>query len=161
MRINEEEFIERVQTQGPLPDRESARRTIVATLEVLGERLFPQEAQFVGEELPPTAARALRANPAGSSFDRDEFFRRVAEHEGAPLGFSVEHAEVVCTTLADALTSATLERLHKEIPDFRPLLQPPEPVDSPEPLPHLHRMGHTLADGRPGSTRPLSEAGKG
>lgn len=158
MRVNEKQFIERVRNKAPLPDDESARRAIVATLEVLSERLYDGEAKFVAEELPDFAAEAIRSNPAGRSFGREEFFWRVAEHVGAPVGFSLEHAEVVCNALGDALPSATLERLQRDIPDLAPLFEAPEHGRPPERVDDRARPGNTLASGAPGSRLPISMA---
>ncbi|MCC6752278.1 MAG: DUF2267 domain-containing protein [Deltaproteobacteria bacterium] len=151
-----EGFIERVQERSGVASPEEAERIAQITLEVLGERLKETELRLVASRLPEPLAEALRRGRPAGSFDAVELYRRIGERERVPLGFAVEHAAAVCRVLAETLDPDTCLRLqlHVPLPESRVA----------EVLPERHRRvtppgrGHTLADGRPGSRRPLSEA---
>ncbi len=158
MTMSEDQFITRICQLGPFADRKQAREAASATLSVLGKRLMADEAHFVGQELPLFAADRLHQHARGADFSKQEFFRMLSESEKAPLGFSIEHAEAVCRVVAEALASPTLERLQRHLPDLADLFDLPEPsTNVPEPSAH-YQQGSTLADGVPGSRRPLSTA---
>jgi len=98
----------------------------------------------------------------------EDFYHRVAVAEDVEPGFGREHAQAVCTALAGELEEGTLTRLRRALPEgLAALLTParhrgPPPAPDTRPQDGLERArrgaGDTLAAGRPGSTRPISES---
>ena len=76
-------------------------------------------------------------------------------------GRAVELTSAVCASLARHLDGDVRARLHRDLPtDLAALFD----AGSPAPrhlAPQGQRTGHTLADGRPGSSHPLSESRTG
>lgn len=156
-----EEFVARVQELAGFTNGDEADRAIRATLATLAERLVDTEMHALAIELPPPLAEALSRGVYGGDFDLSELYDRVSRREGVALPFGVEHAQVVCRVLAEALSHDALTRLHKELsPPLAELFCVPPRPPLPEPVLHLppSEPGHTLADGRPGSRHPLSES---
>jgi uncharacterized protein (DUF2267 family) len=131
--ITEERLLTRVLELGPVESPERARAAIQASLEVLGERLYDEEAKMIARELPAGIAGSLRARPHQSVFGLAEFYDRVARREETRPGFAAEHAQIVCRTLSEMLSKPTLRRLRKHLPEFSELFAVPEAPPSPEP----------------------------
>jgi uncharacterized protein (DUF2267 family) len=152
------EFLAEVTRLGGFTRRSEAKRAAVATLSVLGERLAGSEARHLAEELPPELGRVLRRTSHDCDFDLREFYERVARREKVGLGFGVEHAQVVCEVIAKTIPEGAVERLRKQLPEGMGFL-----FTIRDRRPHLGASprargeGDTLASGRPGSRRPLSE----
>jgi hypothetical protein len=74
-----------------------------------------------------------------------------------PLAVAVEHAVVVCRAIGGTLSEQAHARLERALsPELVALFTPHEAPPPPE---HpLAGAGHRLADGRPGSRHPISEA---
>jgi hypothetical protein len=125
----------------------------------LGQVLYEDEARKLAEELPPVAAKPLLSDNRGLPLSVDEFFTRVAWADPSRSGDAIEHAEVVCRVLGEALPPPSLRRLVQIAPRlaglFAHLELPPEAARGP-----MHEVAtpRTLAEGRPGSRRPLSTA---
>lgn len=159
--MRHEEFVARVQELTGFTSREDADRLIRATLATLSERLIDTEVHALAIELPPPLAEALSRGACGDDFDLPEFYDRISRREGVALSFGVEHAQVVCRVLAEALSNDALTRLHKELsPPLAELFRVPPRPPLPEPVLHFppNEPGHTLASARPGSSHALSEA---
>ncbi len=143
---------------------EGAERAIVATLGVLAERLLEIDAHALASRLPPAWARVF-ARGGDREFDLDGFYDRVSEREGVGRVQALEHAQVVCQVLAGSLDEIGRQHLVLHLPEAWRQLFAPRPVGAPEH--ELHGAsrrhvpagaGRTLATGRPGAHRPLSEA---
>jgi uncharacterized protein (DUF2267 family) len=155
--MSHDELIEEVAAHAGVSRTEGAR-AIAALLATLAERLSAAESAALADALPDTLAAPLHSGCYEGTFDRDELIARVARREGVGLTFALEHAQSVGRVLAEALPPSLLERLRRALPpDIAALLAPP-PVEA-EPPPRTP-YGHTLADGRPGSRHPLSEAAR-
>jgi uncharacterized protein (DUF2267 family) len=127
-------------------------------LGVLGERLRRSDVEALGEDLPDRLAEALRGPVHGQDFDLAEFHARVARREEVRSGFAAEHTGVVCQVLAESLSPATLRRLRDALPEAMGALFTPREPAEPFEYVHLDPSRRTLAEGRPGSRHPLSEA---
>jgi uncharacterized protein (DUF2267 family) len=150
-------FVGRVRELGALADDHGAEVAIVATLGALSDALTPDEARRCAEHLPAEFAARLtgRAAPGPSSIDG---IARALGGE-ANLGFAREHVEAVCAVVAAALDSETREVLVKHLGgDLGPIFQDRPPTTRPEPASRRRRHRQILAEGRPGSAHPLSEA---
>lgn len=160
-----ERFVEEVQRRTGLATPELSRRAIQVTLGALRQRLVDDEAAALARELPEPFAQLMRGGAYDADFTVDDLYYRVREREGVPLGFAAEHAQAVCQVLAEEIDGETLARLRKHLSaDYAALLEPRPVERAPlEPERHLHDDnppgdGPSLADGRLGSRRPLSEA---
>jgi uncharacterized protein (DUF2267 family) len=153
-------FIESVRGRLALPDPGAARRAIEVTLASLGRALSPDEAAALRATLPPGAAAWLRARPPRND-DPAAFYERVARRSGLPLSRAREQAQAVLGVVAATSDPETLARLQRHLGeawagllDARPAAASPPDAPSRRARPTTD----TLAAGRPGSRRPLSEA---
>ena len=74
-----------------------------AVLAVLGERLGDVESQVVAATLPNRFRQTLEAAPSEGDLAIDEMFAEVRDREEVPLEAAIEHTQVVCDVLAEAL----------------------------------------------------------
>ncbi|MBX3234160.1 MAG: hypothetical protein KIT84_40105 [Labilithrix sp.] len=120
-----------------VPSRAAAELAVRTTLAMLGQLLTDDEAAFLARRLAPELARLLERSEADVDVD--------------------ERAQVVLRVLGESVDEDARRLLVRVLP--AELARHLEPVVYGEPEPHRPPSGHTLADGRPGSRRPLSEAG--
>jgi uncharacterized protein (DUF2267 family) len=139
-------------------DGESAQRIVRATMSVLLEQLAPADRAWLVSLVADDAEEVGTAGAERPVEGLRDFFARVAAREGEQLGFATEHAQSVCRAVALLLEDDALHRLTSRLPDTlvalfaRPEWSAPPPHDRPR------GAHHTLAEGRSGSSRPLSEA---
>jgi uncharacterized protein (DUF2267 family) len=146
-----EELISRVVLHSGLAD-ERAQAAIVAVLSGLRRQLGAPEAEALADVLPTDFADVLRRG----HYDGGPVAARVAALEDVPLGQAIEHTASVCRALADLLPDPALVRLRHALPsETSTLLAPSAEQASGRPA---HHRRETLAEGRPGSRHPLSEA---
>lgn len=148
------DWIERLRALGPFADDESASRALVATLEALAALLTRDERESLSTSIPAELRAVVLESRPPALVGPDEFFRQVAAREDARRGLAIEHAELVCRLLREALPTEARLRLEHALPQLAQLFAIPETYDAP---PHPdERKGDTLASGRPGSKRPIS-----
>lgn len=113
------EFLDRVQNAAHLPTLDAAIRAARATLETLAERLGPDEARHLGDQLPPEIQLYLRgaATPMPERFTSDEFLERVCAREGVDLPKSTHHARVVIGVLTQAVSQGEIRDIMDRLPD--------------------------------------------
>jgi uncharacterized protein (DUF2267 family) len=163
--MHDDELLARIAERGGFRTPAEAERAEDAALLTLGQRLELPLAQELARHLPPRAAAALLRKAYEGPFPLEELYRRVAEREGVRLSFAVEHTGVVFETVAEALPEALRARLCRLLPErMAALFEPrrtdiPAPPMPPRPMQIEPGSGTTLADGRPGSRRPISEGG--
>jgi uncharacterized protein (DUF2267 family) len=156
---SEQRLLGRLQELGPFADESEARRALLAVVEVIGSLLTSDERGVVARELPTELANTVSNALTHPSGDWHEFNRRVARAEGVRLGQAIEHAEVVCRALSEALSHSTRSRLQKALPTLADLFELPE--ESEKPLTEAHRSSaapNDLAEGRPGGSLPIATA---
>jgi uncharacterized protein (DUF2267 family) len=114
-----EEFSGQVQNLARLPSQGETTRAIAAVLETLGERLHGDEAAHLAAQLPDGLGAYLRLAKQQESFDVDEFFRRVAEREGAGVDLpqAVHHARAVITVLRQAVSAGAIDHVLDQLPE--------------------------------------------
>jgi uncharacterized protein (DUF2267 family) len=162
MPMNEDTMLNRLRELAPFADREDARRAFDATLLAMRRGLNEDEADWLAVALGPTLAKPLLREMHQGELSADELYRWTKRYGKTRKGLAVERAQVVCRALAELLREPEIERLRKHLPEIAPLLEAREPTDPPSAPRRLRGdddNDHTLAGGRPGSTRPLSEAG--
>jgi uncharacterized protein (DUF2267 family) len=159
--MNQESVWRRLMEIGPFAGEDEARRAFEATLRALRRGLNEDEADWLAVALgPPLAAPLLRESYAGD-LPKDELYRWMKRYTKARKGIAVEYAQVVCRVLAELLPEADLERLKQHLPELDFLFARPVPGEPPAPHPrHRAAADRTLAGGKPGSSRPLSDAGE-
>ena len=158
--MDHELFLRRVRELGALNDDEHAERAAKATLAVLSEVLTPDEAERCKRRLPRELGVLLVGRYPALVFGMDELAARVARAEHAMPGVAREHVEAVCTVIGEALGAETRMLLAGRL-DFglgRLFTLPPKPTRPPPPRKRGRRHPSTLAEGRPGSEHPISEA---
>ena len=158
--LAEQQIVERLLESGPFANEAETRRALRVCLEVLGSLLTSDERALVGGELSPELAQMLHGASPHRRAELHEFAGRIAQSEGVPWGVAVEHAEMVCRAVGNALSPSTRQRLVRGLPQLARLF---EPLERPEiaPLPEERRpdtVPNDLAEGRPGGTLPLASA---
>jgi uncharacterized protein (DUF2267 family) len=159
MQVIEELIVDRLLQLAPFEGSEHARRVFTVTLSALRDLLTEDEATWLSEELGPLPLRRRRQRVEAPS--PEALYRRVALYAGTRPSVAREHAQVVCRALAESVPGAA-HRLQKTLPPLAELFALPEPAPLPvvpERLRGHPGLDHTLAGGRPGSTRPLHDAG--
>jgi|GEM_PF-2031053 len=159
-RIPMSTVLERLAEQGLTED--AARRSLYATIAVLGERLVEDEARALAEVLPGELAESIEGAEYDCDFGTEELFERVRRRLHTTPARAREDAEIVLAVLGDALgRDDRRRRIAHGLPDraaeiwlgSRELGEPP-PYRSASRAPAIA----TLASARPGSAHPLSEA---
>jgi uncharacterized protein (DUF2267 family) len=141
------------------PDEVSAERAVVATLGGLGRALTADECELLAKSLPHAWAGQVREASHGAVPDRDELVDAVASRLGMPAGAAWELVTAVTWALAKVLDEETRSRLDRALGPSLPLFSSTaegRPGARPHAQPAAARS--TLAEGRPGSSHPLSEA---
>lgn len=124
--VKKPEIVAAVQETGRISTRDEAETAVRATLRVLGERLAGGETRNLASQLPPDLARELPEEGSGERFDVNEFYRRVARHEGGPADEqrARRHARAVAAALKTSLTGRQFEHLATQLPsEYDDLLQ--------------------------------------
>lgn len=155
------ELVALVEARGPFQSHGQAEAAVRATLIALKAALHPEEWAELASELPDEHPRTLGAASKANAptvKTADEFYVHVAQAETVPIARALEHAQIVCGVLAEAvLTPATVTRLQKHAPYLAELFEPR--VAPPPPPPPVHAAvapSHDLAGGRPGSQHPIA-----
>jgi uncharacterized protein (DUF2267 family) len=156
--MTHEEFLSRVAEHTGLSGMEEAGGVVRTVLGVLGERLREPVLQALEEDLPAPLAASLRGGGERQDFSLAELHARVASRAQVRPGVAVEHTSVVCQVVAEALSAGALHKLREELPEPMGALFTPREPGEPFEYIHLDPSRGTLAEGRPGSSHPASEA---
>lgn len=168
-------FLDEVMRLSGLESRAWAARAAGAALGALSAGLANDERRLLAHDLGEGWKQAVmeggrhRQPGAREGIDTvEDFYRRMAAAEDVGPGFGREHAQAVCTALAGMLEEGTLARLRRALPESLAALLSPAPHRGPSTAPDTRTRdgldrarrgtGDTLAAGRPGSTRPVSES---
>jgi uncharacterized protein (DUF2267 family) len=105
--------------------RRAAENALTATLETLNERLSGGEARDLAAQLPEEIQPTLRPKAEeAEGFLLEEFYRRVAEREGADIETARIDASAVMRVLREAVTPGELDDVMAQLPeDFNSLLR--------------------------------------
>jgi uncharacterized protein (DUF2267 family) len=159
MQMTHEELVDEVMGHAGLGSPAEAERAIRAVFEVLAERVSRSEAEALADELPATLAEPLRHGHYERDFDLDELYARVAFREAVSPGFAMEHTLSTCQVVAQVVSARVLERLQRALPGaIASLFELRATASGPLPRQRVAAHRNTLAEGRPGSQRPLSDA---
>jgi uncharacterized protein (DUF2267 family) len=150
MRLSERDFLAHVAAHAGGTDMEAVRAATHAALSVTGAYLTRPVRELIATELCPALGEIVVRGEAGTALP-------IAEHVLTPemtIARADELVASVFTVLAEELSDEMLTRLQRELPArLAHMLNRPAPSSV---QPALAR--ETLAEGRPGSTHPVSEA---
>jgi len=160
------DLVERIRGNGGFARAAEAERAIRVTLEALGPALLPNERRSVSEHLPREFRGVLEVPTHLSELDLETFYGRVARHERVSEGRAREHAQVVCQALSETLPWEVVAGLRKHLPRLAALFESPEATSPPTEPERVDRHDgivdpqprHSIAEGRPGGSHPLSSA---
>jgi uncharacterized protein (DUF2267 family) len=141
-------------------ERSAAAAAVQAVIEVLAAGLEPVTQGDLLAVLPGAGAQlAIARRPATI----DDLYRRTAEALGMREAEALEAAQVVSQVIGARLSREVRARLALQLdPELVQIMT--DPVSAAPAAPPLHPKGgtgHTLASGRPGSTRSLSASAPG
>jgi uncharacterized protein (DUF2267 family) len=155
--FDEPDLLDEITDEG-FEDREHAERALRATIAAIAPCLTHDAAEKLARVLP-AALQVELASPQGATpGEAAQVVERVHARESVSSGRAREEVQIVCGVLGRRLQEEDRREIARALPpeigeDFErpPRGLPPSSTSAAE-------HGHTLATGRPGSLRPLSEA---
>lgn len=156
-------FFEQVRNRGGI-GADEVEKAVQAVFSALGALLTADETAALAAQIPVPLAQWMRAVPRERTMGLDDLYARVAERLRIPVPRALEITTATCRALAVQLRPDVRDRLVAHLgPSTGRLFEVPhEGTPSQRPLhlsgPPPSGEGRTLATGRPGSLRPLSEA---
>lgn len=116
--MQQNQFISAVQDTARISTQQDAEVAVRATLRVLGERLKGGETRDLAAQLPPDLARELPEEGPGERFGVEDFYARVATHEGerSDAQEARRHARAVAAALKSSLTGREFDQLATQLP---------------------------------------------
>ena len=124
--MKHDEFVARVRELAELKTNEEAERAIRATFETLKERLAGNEPNNLADQLPPEITDPLRGEGGRDGFSLAEFYRRVADKEGAEAPEAIRHARAVATVVEEAVTTGGMDHVRDQLnPEYSELFGQP------------------------------------
>lgn len=159
-------FVGEIQRQTGLQPVERVLRLVRRVLASLDEVLVGDELATLRTSVPAPLQGALEGRTGRSSSSVDRLFARVQKLELVRRPVAIERAEIVCRQLGALLPADVATRWARDLPGPVAALfltAPPTGLstDAPAPRPSIPRPAPappTLATGRPGSSRPVSES---
>lgn len=134
-----------------------AERATQAVLAGIGGTLTPAGRELVADELPAGLGAAILAGGLLTTPIEDTIVDHIAAL-GVTLGQARELIASVCRVLLEELSSEAVDALRAGVPTALAALLVEPATDEPPPHRALDPRHATLADGRPGSQHPLSDA---
>lgn len=165
--MNFDDMTDYVVDHTAIEQRAEAVHWLEETLTAFAKCLTPSEAQRLALELPAPASHWIRDVEHERMFGRpDELYDLVQRHLESTTGLAVERTQVAIAAMARELRAETRDWLARRMGEpWSDLLEggsPPESKQSPEResdrASSRETTPRTLADGRPGSTTPVSES---
>jgi len=162
---NRSAFLARMVALGGPPSEDEGARAATTTLEALARCLTRAERARLAADLPSELATALHPeedDPERPSFDdaptlsTNAIYAAVAHDLGLPMGRAVETAQIVCRVVAETVDERARAVVvdHPDHDVARLFSLPDDGASKPSYRP---RRAHSLAEGAPGSRRPVSE----
>ena len=114
------EFLGQVQNRLELDSQQAAQQVTRVTLETLGARLGPGEAEDLGAQLPEEIGRYLAHSDEAESFDWETFLDRIVEGEGLSADERADaayHAKVVVALVAEAVSIGEFDDVVAQLPE--------------------------------------------
>ncbi|MBW1602591.1 DUF2267 domain-containing protein [Streptomyces sp. JJ66] len=112
-----DEFLMTVTEAGGYADREDAARVMEAVISTLGDRLPPETAGHLAEQLPEPVAELIEgANSTPRHWGVSEFVHRVAEITGDTEEQAEAHSRAVLTAVAGQVSGGELNKVISDLP---------------------------------------------
>ena len=157
--MTEEDVLTRLQERAPFATQAEARSALHAVLAALRSGLQDAEARALAEDLGQAWTEPLLRGGYQGELTCEELYRLTAFQGDRRLSIATEHTQIVCGVLGELLSEYGRQRLGASLPQLAILFERSVPPESP---PASVRRGasseQTLASGKPGSKRPLSDA---
>lgn len=155
-----ERFVDRVKDRAGHPDRDHVQQAIQITLRALGSHLggLPPA---VHDAIPRVFHAEVEAGDGMQRLRPAELYQHTSEQLELRVGMALELVQSTLAELAELLAAPGRELLRELLPPAWAVLIPdPDPPSRPRAAPASPEpaIGHTLASGRPGGTRPLADA---
>jgi hypothetical protein len=154
-------FVDRVKDRAGHLDRAPVEQAVRATAHALGSHLggLPPA---LHDAVPAALHPELAAGAGLAGLQPAALYQQVAEQTGLRVGVALELVQSTVAELSESLTEPARALLRESLPaSWAALVVEPRararPIATAEPRAEAP-VGHTLASGRPGGTRPLSEA---
>lgn len=155
-------MIDYVKEHTGIEDGDAAMAFLQEVLRAFAESLTRSEAERLARELPEPASRWLMEVEHGDTCSPDELYRRVQRRAHVEMGIAVEWVPVAVAAMARELSPSTQHWLEGHLGEaWSPLLNVRGRSFLPSkrgPVAREADPPRTLAEGRPGSARPLSES---
>ncbi|TNF26302.1 MAG: DUF2267 domain-containing protein [Deltaproteobacteria bacterium] len=153
-------LITRIRHLGRVHDPAMAERLATATLQALGPALPDEARGYLSLHLPEPHRKHLRAQGPELEGALLALFSRVSELSGLPEPAVRDHLPAVFGALSEEVGDKDLPRFKSLTPEYlAQLFVIPPPDMGTRPPEYIHPShGSSLASGRPGSSRPLSDA---
>ncbi len=142
---------------------ELAERAAESTVEVLGQLLIRSDQRALARQLPAPLADAVQRHRPNGTFELETFYDRIEVGEEVEGALQLEHAQAVCQALAETVDSEMRTRIVNHLPDgYEHLFDVREiPAARRRRQRKSSENSNKLSSGRPGSSKPLSEAQSG
>lgn len=143
---------------------QAAKGLLEHVLTLFAASLTRSEAERLADELPVPASQWVTNAKHGEMFEPNELYHRMQDRFGVKMGMAMEQAQVALGAMARELRPETRQWLEQRMGEpWKPLFEtrrpPPSTPTRPQSRVHAAAEEHrTLAEGRAGSTRPLSES---
>ncbi len=153
-------LLDEVMWRAGVADRVRAQAAIGAVLDAIASHLSASDRAFIAEHLPEPYATAVRRPTTSAASRPSDLYAQLATGQEVSLGVAIEHARAACWGVAEVAGAETRALLARRLPpDWAVLFTPPTSAEEAGAPPGtVPGHGHTLATGRPGSSRPLAEA---
>jgi uncharacterized protein (DUF2267 family) len=182
--MQNERFIEEIEERTGVQSDHQAAEVGRATLAVLGAAMVDEDRESLAEALEGASMREalLSSEPAADAPSLEEFYEQISDRTELPLHFAAEFAQGVCQVLRREVDAERLDAIVARLPEaygdqlfFEPETAGPGHTDPSRGEVSTGRevasrtvppggaqpqapAADTLAEGRPGSNRPISEA---
>jgi len=146
--------------RGGVRDRSQAEAAIAAVLDAVAYHLTSQDRAFIAERMPSSLAVAARQPTAAAASRPSDLYAQLATAGQVCVGAAIEHAQAACGGLGEIVGEEARALLSRRLPPDWAALFAAAAVERAHDLPPgtVPGYGHTLATGRPGSSRALADA---
>jgi uncharacterized protein (DUF2267 family) len=111
-----DEFVKHVRERAGIEDREQAERTVETVVQLLVDRLTPDEADDLLSQLPSPLEETIEVKPVAVRMSANEFIETVAEELGNTPDEARTRARAVMETIREAVTPGEFHDVLVQLP---------------------------------------------
>lgn len=158
--MNYEVALLRLVHRSGIQDQTLAQEGLHQVLRYLGGCFEEETLRELSTHLPPPLGESMTEGKGGNRpCELDQLYRAVSDEMGLEVSLAMEFTQVVLQIFGECFRKETRQKVQSLLPrDWAPLLEPREQARS---SPLGRRGALSLAEGRAGSSRPISEARPG